>query len=266
MAAAVIVGTSGYSYKDWVGPFYPEGTRAGEMLAYYAGRFGAAELNFSYYGIPKPRTLEQMAGRVPDDFRFTLKLHRSLTHERQEASTTLPAFREAIRPLIDSGKLAGLLAQFPFSFAGSKPACRHVLWLAEQLPGARLVAEFRHISWEKPEVAPWLARHGIALASVDAPALEGLPSAIERLGDPAIAYVRFHGRNREAWWEHDQAYQRYQYDYSEEELSEWVPRVVSLTGKAAVVYVFFNNHFGGVSAANASLFRELLRRSGVSAR
>ncbi|MBI3891711.1 MAG: DUF72 domain-containing protein [Candidatus Wallbacteria bacterium] len=263
--ASILVGTSGYSYKDWVGPFYPNGTRQDGMLGLYAQRFPAVELNFSYYAIPKPETLARMAECVPPEFRFTLKLHKALTHQRQDAREAVGPFREAMRPLAESGKLACLLAQFPYSFAGSKPNCHFLTWLAEELAGPRLVVEFRHASWDKAEVGPWLARHGIGVASVDAPALEGLPDSVARLADPAIAYVRFHGRNRESWWEHEQAYQRYQYDYSEAELAEWTPRVAELASKAAVVYVFFNNHFGGSSAANAQLFRGMLRQAGLLA-
>lgn len=260
---AVIVGTSGYSYKDWVGPYYPAGTRPDAMLGLYAGEFRAVELNFSYYGLPKAATLEKMAMRVDDGFKFTLKLHKDLTHERDRARESMPAFREALRPLTESGKLGGLLAQFPNSFQGTRENCRHLLWLAEELQGCGLAVEFRHDSWDREDIPAWLARHGIALCSVDLPRLQGLPAPVARLADPGMAYLRFHGRNAASWYRHEESYQRYQYVYSGPELAEWVPRVKELAGQAAAVYVFFNNHFGGQAAVDARAFRLLLAAAGI---
>ena len=119
------VGTSGYSYKDWKGPFYPADLPQREMLDFYAKRFGTVELNFSFYRVPSARTLEGMCSRTPERFLFTLKLHQEMTHDR--TLTSLDAYRDALTPLQDAGKLGALLAQFPYSFRNTEA---NRAWLA----------------------------------------------------------------------------------------------------------------------------------------
>ena len=78
----VRIGTSGYSFADWVGPFYPKGTKSGDFLRYYAEHFDTVEVNATYYRIPPPRTLEQMERKTPDGFHFIVKLNQAMTHEQ----------------------------------------------------------------------------------------------------------------------------------------------------------------------------------------
>ena len=110
----VIVGTSGYSFTDWVGPFYPEGTARGDMLAHYVQHFPAVELNSTYYRMPNARTLAALARNSPERFLFWVKANQETTHKqnRQVAGE----FLEALTPLTEAGKLAGVLLQFPQSF------------------------------------------------------------------------------------------------------------------------------------------------------
>ncbi|MCK4470701.1 MAG: DUF72 domain-containing protein, partial [Anaerolineae bacterium] len=112
----VLIGTSGFSYKDWVGPVYPEGLPKQEWLAFYGGEFPTCELNFSYYRIPDARTLDRMAAKVPEGFLFTVKAYKGITHEREEPEPQMEQFTAALAPLIDAEKFACVLAQFPYSF------------------------------------------------------------------------------------------------------------------------------------------------------
>ena len=112
----VLIGTSGFSYKDWVGPVYPEGLPKQEWLAFYADEFPTCELNFSYYRIPDARTLDRMAAKVPAGFLFTVKAYKGITHEREEPVPQVEQFSAALAPLIEAEKFACVLIQFPYSF------------------------------------------------------------------------------------------------------------------------------------------------------
>jgi uncharacterized protein YecE (DUF72 family) len=112
----VLIGTSGFSYKDWVGPVYPEGLPKQEWLAFYSSEFPTCELNFSYYRIPDARTLDRMAAKVPEGFLFSIKAFQGITHERAEPEPHMEQFTAALAPLIDAEKFACVLAQFPHSF------------------------------------------------------------------------------------------------------------------------------------------------------
>ena len=260
-AADILVGTSGYSFADWVGPFYPPGTRPGEFLEYYAGQFPVIEINVTYYRIPKPQVLEQMAARTPQDFRFVVKLHQSMTHESGIDAARIAEFLAAIEPLKHAGKYEGLLAQFPWGFRRTPGSKAHLESLCAQLPGEPLHAEFRHDSWAHPGLGDWLREREIGYCAVDEPALRGLMPPIALLTTDR-AYVRFHGRNAANWWGRGGG-DRYDHDYSEKELGEWLEKVRKLAEQAKRTYLFFNNCHAGQAARSAKLMQELLRRQGL---
>ena len=267
-----IVGTSGYSYKDWVGPFYPEGTKTAGMLAAYAARFDAVELNFAYYKMPAAEGLAKLArdaAAVNPRFRFAIKAHRTLTHEipahwRDDAD----AFKDALAGLRMEGasnhgdRLAAVLAQFPFSFHYTVQNRRHLAALLERWVGLPMAVEFRNAEWLKDRVVDELRARDVALVGVDEPDLEGL---LPRRAWPGagLGYVRFHGRNRDNWRRGDSA-SRYDYEYNEAELREWLPRLAELTAFARRTVVFFNNHWKGQAAKNAVALRWLLTGNGQS--
>jgi len=116
MLSRLLIGTSGYSYEDWVGPVYPPGTSSKDFLKFYAREFPLTELNFSYYRQPEARTLERMLSATPDDFVFSIKGHRTLTHDLSgDLQSEARTFKEGIRPLAESGRLRAFLARFGFS-------------------------------------------------------------------------------------------------------------------------------------------------------
>ncbi len=258
-AARILIGTSGYSYRDWVGPFYPPGTKTQDFLPFYSSQFDTLEINTTYYGIPKPEVLAGMAERTPDDFRFVVKLNQAMTHDYSLDSAVFSEFRAAIEPLKRAGKYDGLLAQFPWAFRRTEENRRFLAALRKQLVDEPLFVEFRHDSWLVPGLQRSLQDHRIGFCAVDEPALRGLlpPVALRTTED---AYVRFHGRNADTWWGRDGNKNRYDYDYRREELEEWVGKIRELADRARRVYLFFNNCHAGQAARSAKLMQELLKQ------
>ena len=257
----VLIGTSGYSFPDWVGPFYPKGTPRADMLQFYAARFPVVELNTTYYRIPAPGTLARMADRTPPGFQFVVKLHQDMTHKESTDPAVYREFRAAVQPLLAGGRLEGLLAQFPWGFRLGDRSLRHLYFLREELPEAPLFAEFRRAEWDRPECFDFLRAHGIGYCCVDEPCLPGLmPPRVAVTTD--VAYLRLHGRNARDWWGSGGG-DRYDYDYSEGELKEWVHKLREMAERARRTYVFFNNCHAGHAASNAVLMRELLQREGL---
>jgi uncharacterized protein YecE (DUF72 family) len=257
-SAQILIGTSGYSFKDWVGPFYPPGTRPGEFLPFYSRSFDALELNSSFYGIPKPEIVARMAERTPADFHFVVKLHQGLTHDQKLEEAGLRDFRLAIEPLKSAGKYDGLLAQFPWSFQRTPENRRYLAALRDQLPEEPLFVEFRHDSWLTPELEPSLRERKLGFCAVDGPRLKGLLPPVAPLTSED-AYIRFHGRNAARWWSGTRE-TRYDYDYRRDELEEWLGKIRELSERARRIYLFFNNCHAGQAARSAKLMQELLRQ------
>lgn len=253
----IIVGTSGYAYEDWKGPFYPRDLKPAEYLSYYARFFRFTELNVTYYRSPTPFMLRRLAEKSPEGFEFAVKAFSGLTHERADPDQAR-RFREALVPLEERGKLACVLLQFPNSFRPGPEAFDYLRRLREALADVPLAVEFRHRGWVDGERGFALLRElGAGFVAVDEPRIGSLMPPVARATGP-LAYVRFHGRNREKWWHHEQAYERYDYLYSREELEEWVPRLRSLESEAGRVYVAMNNHYQAKSVVNARMLQELL--------
>jgi uncharacterized protein YecE (DUF72 family) len=251
----VWIGTSGYSYPDWIGPFYPLGTRPERMLAYYCRCFPLVELNFTFYRLPAVSQLARLAEHTPAGFQFIVKLHRTLSHDEQPRD--LSAFRAAVEELHERGRLAGLLCQLPQAIH-DEPC--HRAWLetlARAFAGCRPAVEFRHRSWFRPDVPDWLQAHDLDLVAVDVPDLPGLyPRGLVQ-SSPRI-YVRFHSRNAAAWYGSDK--ERYDYDYEDGALTEWIEALAPLAERNERVLLLFNNCHRGQAAANARRMRELLAR------
>ena len=298
----ILVGTSGYSFADWVGPFYPPGMRSGDFLAFYARHFDVVEVNSTYYRIPHPRVIEQMEKKTPAGFRFVVKLNQAMTHEGAREPALYHEFLAAIEPLKQAGKYDGLLAQFPWGFKRTPESLGQLEAMRERLPGEPLFVEFRHESWSSVETGPWLRERGLGFCAVDEPALKGLMPPVTMV-TAEDAYVRFHGRNAKNWWgggerrsgapapapatpvseaprdlfgatppaavaegrSRPPAGDRYDYDYSVPELKEWLGRIQELAQQARRTYLFFNNCHAGQAARNAKLMQELLRQQRLPA-
>lgn len=263
MPGSVYVGTSGYSYSDWVGPFYPVGLPHEAMLAWYAREFPFVEINFTYYRLPTQRTFSSMLKKTPPDFIFTVKAYQSLTHGRGDSvGEDAGKFLHGLAPLVREGRLGAVLLQFPFSFHNTEENRRYLARLPELLGGVPLVVEFRNRGWAVPPVWELLHSLGLGYVCVDEPQLRGLMSRAIRCTAP-VAYVRFHGRNAAKWWEHEAAYERYDYLYGEDELKEWVPGLVHLAEQSQKLFVAFNNHYQAKAVVNARMLRRLLEEVGL---
>jgi len=237
-------GTSGFSYQDWVGIFYPPKMKRQEWLAYYACESNALELNSTFYALPRLSVIEAMVNKTGEGFLFSVKAPQTLTHERKPGETDFAAFIGVLRPFIETGKLGCVLAQFPYSFACNSANCDYLATFRENLRDSPLVVEFRNISWLRRKVFEWLRSCNIGFCCVDEPRLPGLlPPVAEVTGD--IGYIRFHGRNASKWWQHEHSYERYDYTYSKEELQEWLPKIAKIADKAKTTFVFANNHWRG---------------------
>jgi uncharacterized protein YecE (DUF72 family) len=251
------IGTSGYSYADWVGPFYPQGLRSNQMLRSYSGHFPVVELNFTFYRLPTAALLARLAEQTPDGFQFVAKLPQTLSHE--ENPRDLAPFRQAVDELRRRGRLLGLLCQLPQATHHER---RHLAWLdylGRELADYGLAVECRHRSWARPDVREWLRERGLDLVAVDVPDIPALyPRGLVQSG-PRL-YVRFHSRNAGNWYLSDK--ERYDYHYPDAALEEWAGSLAAAAGRAREAFLFLNNCRGGQAVANARRLRELLTGRG----
>ncbi len=254
----ILVGTSGFSYKDWKGPFYPEKLQDHEMLSYYASHFPVVEINSTYYAIPRPQNMEAMVRKTEGKLEFVVKANQDMTHNRQKAEEALPGFKEALKPFQIHNVLGCVLLQFPFSFHHHQQNRDYLAILRDRLDGIPLVAEFRNKWWVQEKTFEFLRQREIGFCCVDEPKIPGLLPPIAVATSP-IGYVRFHGRNMEKWWQHEKAEERYDYEYAEEELRDWVIRIQGLLPVVHKLFVFFNNHPRGQAARNALAMMSLLK-------
>lgn len=246
------IGTSGFSFADWKEEFYPAGLPAGKFLEYYAERFQTVEINATYYAIPSPAIAEKMIARTPESFDYMVKAHASFTHQRHLAAAKRDEYLKAIEPYHSAGRLAGILAQFPYSFKHTQANQAYVESAREYFPDRQVFVEFRHDSWYQRPVFYALKEKRIGWVSVDLPRLPHLPEP-HAVASTETAYVRLHGRNADKWYEGGD--ERYNYLYSQEELAEWKDKLQKLSEKASSTYAFFNNCYRGQAVRNA---RELI--------
>jgi uncharacterized protein YecE (DUF72 family) len=257
----VYIGTSGYSYKDWVGPVYPPGTEQKDYLSYYSEEFSIVELNFSYYRQPDAWMLEQMIKKSRDGFLFSIKAYKSLTHEiDNNIEQQTQQFKKGIEPLLDRKRLGAILFQFPYSFHYTEENRRHLDTLTKGFAGLPAVVEFRSSEWVKDSVITTLAERKIGFVNVDEPQL---PKLIEpgEIVTSDIGYIRFHGRNEKHWWQGTNT-TRYDYLYEESELVQWIARIEKIIEAAKILLIAFNNHYKGQAVQNARQLKELLVKRG----
>ena len=289
MASPIRIGTCSWADESLSKYFYPREVKgAEERLRYYTERFDTVEANSTYYHLPAREMVQNWADRTPEGFVMHVKAFGVMTRHpvkveqlppdlREEApldqrgrverpsrefrAEIFRRFHDALEPLRETGKLGGILLQFP-SYVVPKPASLDYLeWAVKQLQGDEALVEFRHAAWlddeHRDETLAFLERHGMTYVIVDAPRTEGrnvLPTVVATTSP--TAYVRFHGRNAQTWNKRTgSAAERFDYLYSEDELREWAGQLRELAGKAEVVYAMFNNNgrstVGGETIAQA---------------
>jgi uncharacterized protein YecE (DUF72 family) len=258
-APVVRLGTQGWNYAAWVGPFYPTGTRPADFLATYARAFGTVEVDSTFYAVPAERAVLGWAERTPADFRFALKLPQAVTHESRlrGADDVLEAFFDRARLL--GPKLGPVLVQLGPDFGPDElPAL--VRFLPKLPDDVQVAIEFRQRGWLTEGVLNLLADHGVAPALSDGKWVprRWMLSLADRFAarPPApFAYVRWMGPNRDLV-----DYSRIQVDRSRE-LGLWAQAVAAMTQAAAgvrEVYGYVNNHWAGHSPASTRELQRLL--------
>jgi uncharacterized protein YecE (DUF72 family) len=227
----ILVGTSGYGYKEWKGSFYPKEIKSGDMLRYYAERFRTVEINNTFYRMPKPELLEGWAGQVPPGFVFVLKGPQRITHMRR-----LRGVSELVRDFLETAAVLGrglgpVFFQLPPNFKKDVPRLRDFLDL---LPAESQVAfEFRHESWFDEETYEALRVKGVALCSADT-------DDSGDAGAPIVPTARWgYLRLRRA-------------DYDDAALRDWAARVSTQPWDRA--FVFFKHEDAGKGPALATRF------------
>jgi uncharacterized protein YecE (DUF72 family) len=209
--------------------------------------------------------MERLAGVLPTEFSLFIKANSATTHERRDDEISLP-FRQALQPLIERNMLRGVLAQFPWGFRNTAENVRYLMGMVERTPDFPWFFEFRHRSWLVPAIGSMLRERQIGFVSVDEPQMGNMMPPVPKF-TCASAYIRFHGRNAQAWWAKGGGESRYDYVYSEQELEEWVTKVGGVVGRVRDVFIFFNNCTRGSATLNAQAMRGLLKQlSGVEVR
>jgi uncharacterized protein YecE (DUF72 family) len=257
----ILISTSGFSYDDWIGRFYPHDINKNQLLPYFAQYFSSVELNYSYYTFPGKKGIEGHLRNAPG-MKFALKAHSRFTHQRDYGKEELICYQAALDQLRHGDALICLLLQFPYSFHATDENRKYVDRLVSDFKDFPLAVEFRHAKWKNHVTYNQFQQNNCALVTTDAPDLPNLyRGGWESVGP--FGYVRLHGRNSEKWWEHEHGWQRYDYLYSKEQIAGMAAAVSKLTEPDSPedeekkerdlrdVYVFFNNHWQSQGAINA---------------
>jgi len=266
------IGTAGWSYKDWVPNFYPKNqSKNFDWLKFYSEYFNVVEVNSTYYAFINPNVVNGWIRKVEDkdDFLFTLKLHQNFTHKRNYSDKEIKAFQYYLDMLKREERLGGMLMQFPYSFYFNSANANYLRELIKVFEGYDIFVEVRHSSWQNKSAHQFLFENKVSLCTIDQPEI-GKSISFNPVITNDKAYLRFHGRNEEAWknsinnFGKKQTYEeqssRYDYLYSPGELTEIDQKLREIYDKVKEVFVIMNNHPGGKAVANAFELIHLLRR------
>lgn len=240
------IGTMGFSYRDWEGPFYPPGISARDYLPYYGRIFNAVEIDSTFYGTPRRDAVIRWRDSTPDGFRICVKVPRAITHDASLVNCLLEMreFLESIRQLED--KLGVIIFQFPPSFDSTNFEIFDQ-FMAQLPTEFSFGAEFRHRSWYNQNTAEMLAEHAICWVATE---FEGVPREVELTSD--LIFIRFIGKHGQ-FKRHDQE----QIDVSSK-LEWWWGWIQSKIDRIAEVYAFFNDDFSGYAPAAANQLKNLI--------
>ena len=252
MPASIRLGTQGWNYDAWVGPFYPEGTKAVDFLTIYSRAFDTVEVDSTFYAVPPAKTIRQWGLRTPPGFRFALKMPQEITHERRLRDVTdlLKEFCDRARELED--RLGPILLQMGPDFGAAElPALAKFLPTLPQ--DLAFAIEFRDRNWINDGVIALLAEHNVCLALTDARWIprKQMLSCAER-PTAGFVYMRWMGADREIV-----DYSRIQIDRTRE-LELWQGVITQLAAKGRTIYGYVNNHFAGHSPASVRDLQRML--------
>jgi uncharacterized protein YecE (DUF72 family) len=290
MAGRILVGTSSWADPGFVEEWYPPGMQARERLPWYAERFEIVEVNSSFYAVPEQGMVDRWARATPPGFVFDVKLHRYLSRHSADLKSLPPDLRdeaetndrgrvrltrelelamadrilEAVAPLVQAGKLGAFLLQLTPAFSPNGHTLDELDPLLERLAPHTVAVEFRHRGWVDEDRAEstfgYLSERGAAFVAVDAPKEDHVPIMpdVDAVTNDSLAYMRMHGRNAEGYMHGRSVAERFDWDYSDEELLEIAGRVRGMAEEARETHVLFNNNRGAAAPTAATRFRELI--------
>ena len=254
MTSKVLIGTSGWGYEEWIGPFYPKGLTSKDFLLYYSKIFYTNEINTTFYNIPPEGIVRSWVKRTPSNFFFTAKIPKIITHDNKldlkNCIEDLEYFLKVMQPLIQTKKLLAFLVQLPPSFR-KKEHFDNLKNFIDDWPhdwkeqGYYLVIEFRDKSWMDNEIFDYLRKKDLSYCAVIEPLL---PPRMD-VTNPEFAYIRFHGFGKKIWFD---------YLFKEDEIKNWAIPIRDVIQNSKKVVIYFNNHFSGYAAKNSlMMMREL---------
>jgi uncharacterized protein YecE (DUF72 family) len=239
---AFLVGTSGWQYRDWRGPFYPGGLRQADWLSFYAQRFATVEVNNAFYRLPDAGVFGRWASQTPDRFIVAVKASRYLTHIRRLREPEQPVQRLVERARALGSKLGPILLQLPPNLPARVDDLAATL---DAFPrSVRVAVEFRHPSWYTDATTSVLAEHDAALCLADSPRRRTPEWRTASWG-----YLRMHEGRASPYP-----------CYGRQALTSWARRLVDMFKPSEDVYVYFNNDVNACAVANAEQFSRLLPR------
>jgi uncharacterized protein YecE (DUF72 family) len=270
----ILVGTAGFSYKDWDGIVYPPGLKKRQHpLQFLAQYFDCCEINTSFYGHIQPKTGKQwcdLVAEVNPGFEFTAKLFRSFTHApgavlQSTSATTINPIEEdetkakqGLDSIAKENKLGALLIQFPISFKNTDENRAYLQQVTQRFREYPLVVEVRHATWDNPEILAHFTAQNVAFCNIDQPWLGRAVRATAHATSP-LAYVRLHGRNYKEWFQSDNRDDRYNYLYTPKQLEPWKEKIERLGEKVEKTFAVTNNHYKGKAAVNALELKQMLK-------
>jgi uncharacterized protein YecE (DUF72 family) len=297
MAGRIVVGTSSWADPGFVDAWYPPGLAARDRLRWYAGHFDGVEVNSTWYALPAERTVARWVDETPDGFRFDVKLHRLLTRHAADAKSLPADLRErartgprgrvqlepgmeaallertweAVGPLREAGRLSSFLLQLSPAFDPRGHELAELRAVVDGLAPVPVAIELRHRRWLEGDRARQtlaeLEAMGAVHVAVDAPADPKAPTTVppvDAVTNPVLAYLRLHGRDREAYLRGRSVAERFGYRYGDDELREVGERAQQLAGEAQEVRMMFNNNRGDDAPVAAERMRALLGQTATA--
>ncbi|HEY3972558.1 MAG TPA: DUF72 domain-containing protein [Candidatus Sulfotelmatobacter sp.] len=247
MSCEIRIGTSGFHYKHWKGPFYPQTLRESAMLEFYTRHFDTVELNNSFYRLPTAAAFEAWREATPENFLFAVKASRFITHNKKLKDPENALDNLLPRAAHLGHKLGPILFQLPPKWRINPERLQNLLAI---LPtDLRYAFEFREASWITEEIFSTLGKFNAALCIYQ---LAGYQSPLAITAD--FTYVRLHGPESG----------KYQGSYSEQQLSQWARQIEAWAKELRAVYFYFDNDQAGFAAANAMRLREMVLGRGMS--
>ena len=293
----ILVGTASWTDPGFIARWYPKKLAAHERLPWYAQHFEMVEVNSTFYSVPDARIVERWCAATPNNFTFDVKLHQLLSFHSTNKKLLPPALqriartdgkgkvdaslklRDALlnsflRPmsiLQSAGKLGVFLLQLSPAFSPRKHELSELEPLIEKLADYPLVIELRNRNWLVGDQLRWtidfLRKQQVAFVNVDAPAADHfsiVPSDLNEITNPDFTYLRLHGRNAKAYLSGKTVAARFDYDYSDKEISDVAERTKNLAQQAKEIHVVFNNNNLDYAPRAAIRLRKALGQSVAS--